>query len=330
MVKHTTIALLIGEANIRELVANAWGKKGSTTDISLYSIAKPLVQTTVVPETYPSKPLSLVFAAHMANAVVIGIPTTGINAQVGEAAILADTLQLPGVLAVIANQVGGLDSYLEQATKMFGKLNVSGYPKLLIDEAKLGELREKVIEAQAPFQSASTDLIIETDHAFPVQGVGSVILGTVTSGTVTKGQKVKVYPGGHVGTIKSIQVNDINEKEANIGVHVGIALRGILDKNLRRGSIIVDESQSIEETDFLVCTIRVAAFNKGVEKGLKVHIVVGLLDIPGEVLEWKMRDEQHAEVQVKLEKPIPIYEQARVTILDLNAKQRVLGSRIMK
>ncbi len=315
------------------MVGKAWGKKGTSTDITLYSIAKPVVQTTVVPETYPQKPLSLAIAAHMSDIVVLGVTTAGIDSYVGEMAILADCLQIPGIRAVIGESVAGYESYQEQMEKVFSKLNVGRYEQAMVDNQTLAVLREKVLDILSNTDLGRGDkddtLIIETDHAFPVQGVGSVILGTVKSGTVNKGEKVKIFPGGHVGTVKSIQVNDVNENSAGPGTHVGVALRGILDKNLKRGSVITSTETDVEEVTKLDIKVKPAAFGTPLEKGMKIHILAGLADSPATIEEVSEGDEC-LRIKLTTEKEIPYHPSLRITLLDLNSKQRILGSKIQE
>lgn len=331
--QHFTVALFSADPDSRDMVAKAWGKKGTSTDITLYSIAKPIVQTTVVPETYPQKPLSLAIAAHMADVIVLGVTTAGIDSNVGEMAILADCMQISGVRAVIGESVAGYESYHDQMSKMFSKLNVASYPSMMVDSHGLGELREKIIKTlnstALPKHSDNESLVIVTDHAFPVQGVGSVILGTVKSGRITKGQKVKIFPGGHIGTVKSIQVNDVNENEAGPGTHVGVALRGILDKNLNRGSVITEVESEVEEKNSIDVLLKPAAFGTPIEKGMKVHLLSGLADSPAVVDEVSTVNDG-LQIQLTTEKKVPFHKSLRVTLFDLNSKQRILGSKIMK
>ena len=109
---HIQLGILAADRESREFVAHALGKKGQQSDISLYTLVSRELLTTILPEVYPAKPLSLVTVAHMSDVVVIGASEAGLDANVGEAAILADCLQLSGVNAVMGEHVSGFTHVL--------------------------------------------------------------------------------------------------------------------------------------------------------------------------------------------------------------------------
>jgi selenocysteine-specific elongation factor len=329
--ENLSVGILSGDKEVKDKIAKTWGKKGSSTDITLYSISKPLNQTTVVPETYPNKIQSLVYTAHMSDVVVIPVPTNGLDASLGESVLLADTLQLPAICCIVSSQAAALDHLFDQMNKMFSNTSIKDYPKVKIDDQSIGNLRGEVLELfknKVKHSETSSPVIIEVDHAFPVQGVGSVILGTTIQGVVKKGQKIIVYPGKFTGVVKSIQVNDENVNEAKTGTHVGIALRGILDKNIERGSILTDEvTNVIELLKIENVNIRLAAFTQPIKEGQILHGVFGLSDVPLTVIKWEKIGDRNVLASFNLQKPAPYYENMAITILDLNAKQRIVGSK---
>ena len=324
-IRHLQVGILADNLEARNYLSNGFGKKSMSSDITLYGMASNgTILTTILPEAYPKKPISLVLTAHMSDLVVLGASVNGINADVGEAAILADTLNLDGFKAVIGDQATGYDSYLNQMDKVFSKLNVSKWENKMIASGKaIAEVRDELINKYThPRGNPEDPLVIETDHAFPVQGVGSVVLATIVSGTVKKGQKIKIHPEGVVGTVRSIQVNDENVHEAGPGVHVGLAMRGILPKYLNRGTIITSpEEDYVREIKFLdSINIKAAAFGQKPEVGDRVHVVSGLYSAPATITKW------NNSVSLELDRSIPFYDKIRLTILDLNKKPAILGS----
>jgi len=322
---HLQAGILMGDKESRNYLANQWGKKGTTSDITLYTVSSSdLVQTTVIPEGYPKKPLSLVMTAHMSDAVVLGVPVSGIDANVGESAILADTLGLVGVKAIVGDQTQGMDSYFEQMNKVFAKLSIRNWNEQMVFDGSGASATKRHLQSLHPGPRGEADnyLAIEVDHAFPVQGVGSVILGTVLSGTVEKGQKVTTYPETQQGVVRSIQVNDQEVREAGPGVHVGLALKGILPKYLQRGTVIAANNEdSVTESDELTFVINRAKFGETPEVNDRIHVVSGLFDSPAHILEWG------DTVTIKSDKVLPFHEVIRLTLLDLNKKPTILGSK---
>lgn len=72
--KHVQIGVLSADKETRDFVANSYGKKGQSSDITLYTLpSKDILQTTILPEGYPSKLLSLVITAHMSDVLLLGL-----------------------------------------------------------------------------------------------------------------------------------------------------------------------------------------------------------------------------------------------------------------
>lgn len=324
--RHIQIGLLSADKDARDFVAKSFGKKGQCSDITLYTLlSQNILQTTILPEKYPERPLPLVAAAHMADVLIIACTAEGVDANVGEAAILADCLAMPGIKTVIGPNATGMNIFLDQMSKAFAKLNVGTYEGLVLSNNKeMGDARDALIKIVPEHRGDPNGyLAINTDHAFPVTGVGSVILGTVVSGTVKKGQKITVYPSGQTGTVRSIQVNDEDMREAGPGVHVGLAMKGIQERYLSRGTVVATtgENDVTELKRLENIPIRKAVFGKPPEAGDVIHVMAGLFTSPGKVIQWG------DEVTVELDKAIPFHPKMRISFLDLNKKPIILGSR---
>ncbi len=323
---HFQLAILSADIESRNFLAKSYGKKSTSSDISLYTmLSDGVMQTTIIPEAYPKKPLPLVYTAHMADLAVLAVSTKGIDGNVGESALLIDCLNINGIKAIIGTDAAGYDIYFDQMKKIFSKLSVSKWSNKLVSTGKeASELKEELIKMHPGPRGRQDDyLAIEVDHAFPVHGVGSVILGTVISGTVQKGQAVKIFPGNVKGSVRSIQVNDVDVKVAEPGTHVGLALKGVLPKYLSRGTVITDANDdNISEIKSIDMEINRAKFGKDPKNGDKIHVVAGLFTSPAEITEWNK-----TSISISLEKPIPEHKLERITILDLNKKPSVIGSR---
>lgn len=323
--KHYTIGLLSGDPDLKELISKAWGKKGTSTDISLHTLGKPDVMTTVIPLRYPDRPIPLVLAAHMADVAILPISSKGIESHVAEAAILADVLEMDGIRAIIAEGAQAYESFHAQFEKFFKDSPLLKWEKQTVEPSDLNALRENISQLIKSPPSNDGNALIEVDHAFSVQGVGAVILGTVLQGTISKGDRIVAFPGSHQGNVRSIQVNDVEVKQAGPRTHVGLAIRGILPKNLERGTVIAAQAEMIQETNSISGDVRLSPFIPNLADGMKVHVVAGLYDTPA-TMQVSSREGRIAHLDLGLEKEVPAYPGMKITVLDLNAKQRILGS----
>ena len=93
---------------------------------------------------------------------------------------------------------------------------------------------------------------IMIDHAFPVKGIGTVILGIVDNGQVQAGQMVEIIGYEDVNKkviIKSIQKHDRNFKTATTGDRVGLALKGNISADqINRDNLLTSQGRFFFET----------------------------------------------------------------------------------
>ncbi len=324
--QHLTVGLLSGNPDIIELITKSWGKRGTQSDILLLTLSKPYVQTTVIPLKYPDKPIPLVLATHMAEIVLIPIPTSGINAEVAESSILADCLQIPGVLAIVGENASVFQDYFSKFDKLFQSSFVTNYPKLFVEPHQLNEIKEKILASKLPPYVLTGPPIVEVDHIFTVQGVGAVILGTLLQGTIKKGDKIICLPEGVTGVIKSIQLNDVDVHEVSQRSHVGLALRGVLPKNIERGTLITTDDSSVKVINRVNgLKVKLAPMFTSINEGEMLHAVFGIAHRPIKVTSFTT-DKRDGTLSFNLEKEVAIHSKSRITILNLNSKQRIVGS----
>lgn len=115
-------------------------------------------------------------------------------------------------------------------------INLKGYDLL---NGLLKALPERKKDVDKPF-------LMFIDRAYNVTGVGTVVSGTVKQGTLKPGSDVIIGPDT-TGNFKSVKAKSIEMhyhrlSEANAGLVVGIALRGIKHEDVERGMILCESS----------------------------------------------------------------------------------------
>ena len=131
----------------------------------------------------------------MSDILILGMPISGVNQNIGEAAILADCMGLPGLVLIVGENTKGMDTYFDQVNKIFSKLEIKNWGNFVVhDGLSSNNVREMIKKLAMKIERRTEDyLAIEVDHSFPVQGVGSVILGTIMSGQIKKAIKLNHY-----------------------------------------------------------------------------------------------------------------------------------------
>jgi selenocysteine-specific translation elongation factor len=214
--------VLLGDASFAEEL----GKKGTTTDISIYDKKTPdAILTWTVPITYPDKIQSLIQAINIAEYAILNV--TKLDKFVGEQIIALDHLSM--------SQGYILHSYdvdQDRLKSMIKTTEIKNYDFL----ADSDELRVKMSNLQPKSKEGS--LVIPIDHSFDVKGVGTVILGVIKQGKVNVHDELTILPQGKKIFVKSIQMHDDSADEATSPARVGLALKGISAIDISRGDVI--------------------------------------------------------------------------------------------
>jgi selenocysteine-specific elongation factor len=107
--------------------------------------------------------------------------------------------------------------------------------------AGLDELRAALARAadaaQPRERAGATRLYV--DRAFTIDGVGTVVTGTLWSGSISPGDALRVEPSGLQTRARSVQVHDLPVTRAEAGQRVAVNLPGVTRTQLSRGDALV-------------------------------------------------------------------------------------------
>ncbi len=287
------VAIIGSEKSGRTSLAAKIGKKGTESDITLYNFVKgDHIYSFVDANGYPDSLKSLINAINLSDIALVCVPSTGLNAQVGECIVALDLLGNKRGLFVITmsdrsnpNALSELSEKIKAITK---GTNLEKWESIVISTTTfegMEMLKEKLFamgdEVRAA-NSAKNDLPprVIVDHFFNVTGIGCVVLGIVAQGTIKMHDNLTVFPIARPTEIRSIQSNDVDMKSAPAGTRVGLALKGVQSKEFDRGYLI---SQKEEIASKLNLKCRLTKFTLGLGVGDAVHLFAGLQSIPATI-----------------------------------------------
>ena len=301
-----TIAL-VGSA---ELAAEL-GKKGTVSDLTLYhAVRDGHAMTIVVPSQYPEKFAPLLYAVAMADEVLL--VAEALSRPLAESLAVAELFAKP-TRVVLGPAVG--EPELRRALKGSDLESVGTLP---LEPARL---RTEAEAARATPREGPARVRI--DHAFPVKGVGAVALGLVTQGTLLAHEKMRLYPDPRTVEVRSIQVHDVDVKEARSGERVGVALRGVEADELSRGQTLAAEGGMEAGTRLTAERWTPCRYYRAtVHDGTPLHALVGLQFVPARVtLRPNARLELDADRPVAWARGDPVF----VADLDASPGPRIVG-----
>ena len=165
-----------------------------------------------------------------------------IDASLGELLVSMKCSEIGAGLAVI-NPDSGEWVDPDQVRVLFKQAKLNW--KILEDVPEAHEIREELFSL-GQSENESDELVLPLDQKFNVQGIGVVGIGYVQSGRIKKHDHIEIIPGRKPGVVRSLQVMDDDVNEASSGDRVGVALRGVHEDDIGKGSVIV-----IKESDVL-------------------------------------------------------------------------------
>ncbi len=338
------IAIIGSEKSGRTSLAGKLGKKGTESDITLYNFVKgDRIYAFVDANGYPESLKSLMNAINLSDIVLVCVPSTGLNAQVGECIVALDLLGNKRGLFVITmsdrSNPAAISELSDKIKAVAKGTNLEKWESVAVStttfegletlKEKIFALDEEVRSASAPKNDLPPRVIV--DHFFNVTGIGCVVLGVVAQGTIKEHDKLTLFPTNRPAEIRSIQSNDVDIKSAAAGIRVGLALKGVQSKEFDRGYMI---SQKEEVSSKFNLKCRLTKFTPGLGVGDAIHLFAGLQTIPATITSMTVAGKEATQapagsecsVVLTAQKDIAYSRNDRFLIAQLNnPKQRLVA-----
>ena len=264
MTTGVTVAVVGSNELAKEL-----GKKGTASDLTLFNAVRDDHAVTLVePTQFPEKFPPLVTALSMADRCLLVIPE--LNRALAETIATVDVVDVPTTVVM-----GGAVGEEELARALKGS-RLERAERRPLD---LPQLRALLDGWTAPLVDGPP--LVPIDHAFPVKGVGTVALGVVRRGTLRVHEELRLWPTERTIEVRSIQVHDIDRKDAACRERVGLALRGVEADELSRGQILapagaLQAGPSVAGGAFVKCRY----YRGDLRAGAQLYLMVGLQSAP--------------------------------------------------
>lgn len=262
-----SVALLGAPGLSKELA-----KKSTESDLTLYHLVQDGHAVTLIePTQYPEKFAPLLYSLALADRVLLVV--TALDRSVAETLATLDLVDRPVELRH-GDAVGE-----EELRRVCKGLRFEGAPVPAVD----------VVQLRAELQAMSVaprpgPVMVGLDHHFPVKGVGTVALGFVRQGTLQAHQTLRLFPTTKSVEVRSIQVHDVDVKEAPTGERVGIALKGVEVDELARGQVLAPDGALEVGTELRGRGGRKNRYYKGdLRVGAQLHALVGAQFVPAGV-----------------------------------------------
>jgi selenocysteine-specific translation elongation factor len=301
------------------------GKKGTSTDITLYNLKKGEDTVTFIePTRYPERLAPLFYACALAKKAIIVVDE--INATFGECLVMLQCSDIKSGYFVLRNYV--------PKEKIEAIIKGTSLEKFEIVSDDPNALREKLLKEasqQKPIEVLAGQQVIGSvpvDHAFNVKGVGVVILGIVVYGLVQKHASLSVLPAAKTAQVRSIQKHDEEFDLAGEGDRVGLALKNVEVENLDRGTVLTNDPAIKTSTSIKTQASLVKYWQTPIKPGMVMHVGHWTQFITAKVeTATDTTDPKKPNLTLTLDKPLVHRPNDKAVLMYLEgAKLRVAGT----
>lgn len=297
------------------------GKKGTSTDITLYDLKKGEATVTLIePTRYPERLAPLFYACTLATKALVVVDE--LSATLGEQLVMLQCSGIKSGYFVLRNYIPK-----EKVEALIKGTSLEGF-EFLTDDPNM--IREKLLAEAAQIANADSSEVgtVPIDHSFNVKGVGVVILGIVVKGAVQRHAKLKVLPSSKVAEVRSIQKHDDEFETAATGDRVGFALKNVDVEDVDRGVVLTNDpavkvSSKLETTASLV-----KYWQTPLKAGMVMHIGHWMQFVTAKVeAVTESGDFRNPTVTLALDKPLVYLPGGRAVLMYLEGgKLRVTGT----
>ncbi|MGY4829724.1 selenocysteine-specific translation elongation factor [Sphaerotilaceae bacterium SBD11-9] len=203
----------------------------------------------------------------------------------------------------------------------------------------LGALRERLFDAarQTAVRGREGEAFrLAVDRAFTLDGVGTVVTGTVHAGRVAVGDELALCPSPaeRRARVRSLHTQNRAASAAQAGQRCAVALAGVDKHEVARGQWLVTAGCGVATERLDVRLTLWQAEAKPLRSGTPVHVHLGAADVMGTVAVLSGNGDslppgEAAFVQIVLRAPVGAWRGDRIVLRDNSASRTLAGGTVL-
>ena len=170
------------------------------------------------------------------------------------------------------------------------------------------------------------------DRKFTIQGMGTVVTGTLLEGKLTLDQQVEIQPSGTKSRIRSLQTHKSKINEAVPGSRVAINLAGVDKSTIERGEAVCLPG-TVAPTQQVAGELSLIAGTKSpLRNGSEVSFLLGTADLIGRIYLLDrdiLKPGERAPVRFKLKSEVAAKIGDRFIIRRISPQETIGGGRVL-
>jgi selenocysteine-specific translation elongation factor len=291
---------LIVAVPVDENLASFIGKKSSENSIAFYNRKMgDDVIVALLPNQSDEKVYALAESLLVCSQVLLS--TANLDRRFGEALVACSLLDRRVLLTDDNDAAAFLKGAGLEGCEVVSRENV-------LDKLREGTVTQK----EEPVR-------IDIDKAFPVKGVGTVVLGVVTRGTLRQHDRL-FHTSGREALVRSIQSQDEDVESAGRGTRVGISLKDIDHKEIEKGDLLMKQQVKRSASVTVEITRTSSAAKESISQGARYGMADGF-----SYSECTVRKHDGKLLELELVAPMPV-EDGDEVLLTRGTVPRVFAS----
>ena len=173
---------------------------------------------------------------------------------------------------------------------------------------------------------------LAVDRAFTLDGVGTVVTGTVHAGRVNVGDELQLVPGDRRARVRSLHAQNRSVNTAHAGQRCAVALAGVDKQEIERGQWLCEPAMAMATERVDVQLTLWHGETKPLRSGATVHAHLGSASVLAAVAVLDppvLEPGQGGRVQLVLRKPLGAWHGDRVVLRDASASRTLAGGHVL-
>jgi len=195
--------------------------------------------------------------------------------------------------------------------------------------ALLAELERAVSRVEG--RDASGPARLPIDRVFSVEGIGTVVTGTLWSGTVHPSDSLLLLPGGQAVRARQVEVHDQAIAAATAGNRTAIALHGVSREDVARGDWLVAPGR-FHATEILDARVTLLPSARALANRARVRVHLGASETLARVVLFEGEElppGASALAQLRLEGPVVAVPGDRLVLRAYSPSVTIAGARVV-
>jgi selenocysteine-specific elongation factor len=207
-------------------------------------------------------------------------------------------------------------------------------PTSIVTGQGLGDLKAALArvlkDAPAPADIGKPRLPV--DRVFKLQGIGTVVTGTLSGGTLRRGLTVVIQPSGKAARIRNIQSHGRDVEISVPGCRTALNMSLDAVEDVHRGDVVtVGESGKSSDVIDVLLEISTRAAHR-IKNGARVHVHHGSGNIAARIAFHSGADltpGERALAQLRLEEPAFVFAGDRLVLRDWSEQNTLAGATVL-